>query len=353
MPDQTTSKGVNRKPADAGSRPVAVFAMDPDKTRYVFTAEHMHRLSDLCQLPADRPLQGFDGPDAERLLRDTEILITGWGCPRIDGAVLDRAPRLRLIAHAAGSVKRIVGAEVFRRGISVCHAAAANALPVAEYTVASVLLANKRIGRFHHLYTTEGGINDEMRALADGPIGNYRKRIGIVGASRIGRRVIELLQPFDLELFVYDPWIQSAEARKLGAQTCDLATVMGCDVVTLHAPLLDTTKGMIDADALARMPDGGTLINTARGAIVDQSALERELVSGRIDAVIDVTHPEVLPADSPLYRLPNVLITPHIAGAMGVERNRLGSLIVGQIERFVSGQKVGHLVNPDLLDREA
>jgi phosphoglycerate dehydrogenase-like enzyme len=110
---------------------------------------------------------------------------------------------------------------------------------------------------------------------------------------------------------------------------------------------------MIDARRLALLRDGATFINTARGALVDQEALVRELVSGRIRAAIDVTEPEVLPADSPLYDLPNVLLTPHIAGSVGAERERLGTLIVNEVERFVRGDRLKHAVEYATLDRMA
>jgi phosphoglycerate dehydrogenase-like enzyme len=105
-------------------------------------------------------------------------------------------------------------------------------------------------------------------------------------------------------------------------------------VVTLHPPVLDDTIGMIDAEMLALMPDGATLINTARGAIVDHAALERELRSGRISAVLDVTDPEPLPTRSPLYDLPNVFLTPHIAGSMGTELRRIGDDVVASLEHL-------------------
>ena len=128
---------------------------------------------------------------------------------------------------------------------------------------------------------------------------------------------------------------------------------MGSDIVSLHAPILPATRHMIDARRLALMRDGATLINTARGWLVDQAALEAELVSGRIDAVIDVTEPEVLPANSPLYDLPNVLLTPHIAGALGAERERLGDQVVAEVERYVQGGKLLHAITRERLERMA
>ena len=125
------------------------------------------------------------------------------------------------------------------------------------------------------------------------------------------------------------------------------------DVVSLHAPLLASTRGMIDARRLSLMRDGATLVNTARGAIVEGAALERELVSGRMSAVLDTTDPEQLPADSPLYQLPNVFLTPHVAGALGAETERLVECGLDELERYVRGEPLQHGIAREDLERLA
>jgi phosphoglycerate dehydrogenase-like enzyme len=184
--------------------------------------------------------------------------------------------------------------------------------------------------------------------------GNYGKVVGIVGASRIGRRVIELLRPFDLCVLVFDPYLPDAEAAALGVESVELDDLLArSDVVSLHAPLLPETRGLLDAGRLARLRDGAVLVNTARGGLVDTAALTRELASGRIEAVLDVTEPEVLPADSPLYDLENVLLTPHVAGSLGNETRRLGRLAVEEIERYARGEPFAHPVRLEDLARIA
>jgi phosphoglycerate dehydrogenase-like enzyme len=235
--------------------------------------------------------------------------------------------------------------------VKVTHAAAANALPVAEFTLAAILFSNKRVLEFRRLYA-EG--RPGRIPLMDQPIGNLRKAVGIVGASRIGRRVIELLRPFDFDLLLYDPYVARTEADVLGVTLTGLDELVAtADIVSLHAPSLTATRHMIDARRLRLMRDGATLINTARGRLVDHAALEAELVTGRINAVIDVTEPEILPRTSPLYDLPNVLLTPHIAGALGIERERLGALIVVELERYVRGEPLQHAIEPRALERIA
>ncbi len=334
-------------------RPGLAFAMDPARTAHVLAGPDRERLAERCRVLDPAPMLELASARSARILADTEILVTSWGCPPIDGRILRLAPRLRLIGHAAGTVKFLVGPEVFAAGIAVTHAAAANALPVAEFTLAAILFANKRVLQFRELFRRERAANANA-ALASRPIGNFRKTVGIIGASLIGRRVIELLRPFAFELLLYDPFVTAEEAAALGTRLVPLSELMrGSDIVSLHAPALPSTRHMLDAGMLALLRDGATFINTARGSLVDHAALEAELLTGRIDAVLDVTEPEPLPADSRLYDLPNVLLTPHVAGALGVERQRLGALIADEVERFVRGEPLRYRVDPALLDRSA
>jgi phosphoglycerate dehydrogenase-like enzyme len=334
------------------ARPTVVLAMHPELTRGLVAPEQLGRLCALCELPDAAPLASFGDPRADGLLGRAEVLLTGWGCPPLLPSVLDRAPRLRLVAHAAGTVKNHVTPECFARGVRVSSAAAANALPVAEYALAAILLANKRAFRLQRRYA-------ELRAGRLWPRelvipGNCGRVIGVVGASHTGRRLIELLRPFDFEILVHDPYLDAAGAAKVGAEPVELDELLRrSDVVTLHAPELPETRRMLDARRLGLLRDGAVLVNTARGALVDGEALVRELSSGRIDAVLDVTEPEVLPCDSPLYELPNVFLTPHIAGAIGGETTRLVELALDEIARFARGEPLAHEVRREEWERIA
>lgn len=333
-------------------RPHALLALAPRLTEGMFTEAHRARLEALCLVPAEEPLARLDDDRAARALADAEILLTSWGCPRLDTAVLARAPKLALVAHAAGTVKGHVTPDVFARGVRVSSAAAANAVPVAEYTVAAILLANKRAFRLASLYRQVRGFRFWAEEVPEP--GNLGKTVGIVGASHIGRRVLRALRAFDLRLLVADPYLSDGDARALGAELVPLEALLArSDVVSLHAPALPETRHLIDAAALARMRDGAILVNTARGHLVDHEALTRELVCGRLDAVIDTTEPEVLPPDSPLYDLPNVFLTPHIAGALAGERTRLVDLALDEIERFLRGEPLRHEIRAEDWERIA
>jgi phosphoglycerate dehydrogenase-like enzyme len=267
--------------------------------------------------------------------------------------VLELAPGLRLVAHLAGTVKGIVEPAVWQRGVAVVNAVAANAVPVAEFTLAAILFGNKQAFRLRRLYRERRRMLKPWSQAAP-DLGNYRKVIGIVGASRVGRRVVALLQPFDFSVLVYDPYLDAAAALAMGTEKVELDELMRrSDAVSLHAPATPATRGMIDRRRLALLRDGALLVNTARGALVDQAALIDETRSGRIDAILDVTEPDALPADSPLYDIPNVFLTPHIAGAQARETERMVELVFAEITRFIRGERLQHEVAADELERLA
>jgi phosphoglycerate dehydrogenase-like enzyme len=191
-------------------------------------------------------------------------------------------------------------------------------------------------------------------ALMDEPIGNYHRTVGLVGASRIGRRVAKMLAGFDFTVLLSDPFVTRGDPVLAGAELVDLDTLMArSDVVSVHAPSLPETRAMIGARQFKLMKHGAGFINTARGAVVDEAAMIAELQTGRIHAVIDVTDPEIPEAGSPLYSLPNVFLTPHLAGAVGTERLRLGQLAIEEVERFVAGKAMEFEIEPALLERLA
>lgn len=292
-------------------------------------------------------VDGFSTSAERAALAAAEVLVTGWRTPRIDEHVLDAAPNLRWILHVAGSVKEQLDPVVWERGIQVSSAVDANAVPVAEFTLAAILLANKRVIEIARTYR-------ERRASVDqaglGVVGNYRRVVGIVGASRIGRRVVDLLRPFDLDVQLFDPTLSAEQVRALGATPASLEDLCRtCDVVSVHAPSLPATHGLISAAHIASMPRGATLINTARGEIVDQEALTARVLAGDLHAVLDVTVPWVLPAHHPLYDHPHVLLTPHIAGSVGTEVDRMIDAQIDELRRISTGEALAHPVRAETL----
>jgi phosphoglycerate dehydrogenase-like enzyme len=317
----------------------------------LFRQDHLDTMNRVCQLVSNKPFRDLDTIAAE--LPRLEVLVTSWGCPRIDEDLIAQTPRLRLIAHLAGSVKGFIDDSVWRRGIRVVNAVAANAVPVAEYTIGAILFANKQVFQLNRFYLQ----HQENRApwTKEAPnVGNYGKTVGIVGASHVGTLVMQHLQNFDMRVLLYDPYVTPLDARQAGAYKVGLTELLSqSDVVSLHAPLLADTKTMLGARELSLMQDGATLINTARGGLIDQAALEAELARGRLFAILDTTTPEVLPRNNPLYRMPNVFLTPHIAGSLGDETQRLTDYIVAELERYYKGMQLKHQVKREHLARLA
>ncbi|MEV8590750.1 hydroxyacid dehydrogenase [Streptomyces sp. NPDC051180] len=322
-------------------RPRALFAMARHHRDALFPPAETRRLLASVDIDPDHVSQDLC---REPALEEAEILVTSWGCPVVDEEVLARAPALKAIVHAAGSVKHHVTPACWERGIAVSSAAAANAVPVAEYTVAAILFANKRVLDIGALYRRHRAPLDWSRLYPG--FGNHRRTVGVVGASLVGRKVLELLRPHDLDLLLSDPHVDPVQAAGLGARLVELdELVAASDVVSLHAPALPETRHLLDARRLSLMRDGTTLVNTARGSLVDTEALTAQAVAGRLHAVIDVTEPEVLPTASPLYSLPNVLLTPHIAGSLGGELLRISGSALDEVERYCSGRPFAHPVH--------
>ncbi|MEU2429918.1 hydroxyacid dehydrogenase [Streptomyces sp. NPDC007861] len=338
-------------PTPSGHRPRTLLAMEAHVHTQLLAEGAFDRLERVAAVDTGRFVSDF--ADADPIaLAETEVLFTHWGAPLLTADALSTMPRLRAVIHAAGSVKHHVTEAVWERGIAVSTAAGANALPVAEFTLAAILFTGKRVLDSARVYQEA---RDEVPLLPYfAGYGNHRRTVGIVGASRIGRRVLGLLRPFDFEVLLHDPYVEAAEAEELGAEAVDLdELVRRSHVVSIHAPQLPETRHMFDARRLALLRDGATLVNTARGSLVDTEALTEELVTGRIHAVLDVTEPDVLPAGSPLYTLPNVLLTPHIAGSLGNELVRMAHWATDEVERYAKGLPFAHGVSHDELARSA
>jgi phosphoglycerate dehydrogenase-like enzyme len=317
-----------------GDRLTAAFAMRADLPRRLFAAAELERIRGVADLNEEFTISDFQQADP-RLLAAVDVLITGWGCPRIGAAELAAMPRLRAIVHAGGTVKGHIGPDVWSRDILVTTAADANAYPVAEYTLAAILLAGKGVPELASAYAADPRFSAGSRP----DIGNYRRTVGIIGASRIGRRVIELLGAFDFTVLLHDPCLTDDDPVLARACRVSLDELFQrSSIVSVHAPLLPETTGMVGDRQFALMSPGSALINTARGAIVDHDALVQVVRAKGVRAILDVTVPEPLPAGHPLRGLPGVILTPHVAGSLGNELHRLGESAVCELELLAAGR---------------
>ena len=302
--------------------------------------------ADVIHHPGDEPA---DKAALIALLPAADACITSWDVAPLDADVLAAAPKLRAMAHAAGSVKRFVSDAVWSRGIQVTSAAPALARDVAETTIGLMIVGAKRIWPLAE-HVRDGG----WRASPAWPSRElHNSVVGLIGASNVGRHVIDLLRPFQATVLLYDPYVDEPEARRLGVEKVELADLARrADIVSIHAPSTPGTYRMVDRALLAAMKEDAVLINTARGALIDEPALIDELSKGRLFAFLDVTDPEPPAPDSPLRRLPNVVVTPHLAGCID-DCSRMGEMAVEELRRFFAGEPPICRITPDQFGRIA
>ncbi|WP_020389267.1 hydroxyacid dehydrogenase [Kribbella catacumbae] len=282
-------------------------------------------------------------PEAfQEALNGVEVLITGWGFPRLDGAHLALAPQLRFVMHSASSLRALISDAFWNSGIPVSQAGAAMAPAVAELSLTFTLSLLRRTHRLDHALRSGQGWQQARRIERARELG--QARIGVIGASRTGRSYVAACQALGAEVQLYDPHLSPDDP--LSSLSVTLPQLLATsDVVAVHAPATAETAGMIGAGEIAALPDGAAVVNTARSSILDMDAMFEAVASGRIDAALDVFDLEPLPEADRWRSLPNVLLTPHLAGATRESRWRAGWIVVDEIRRYLAGEPLQHAVS--------
>ena len=281
---------------------------------------------------------------------EIEAVFSSWGMPCLTEAqISERLPNLRCVFYAAGTVQYFAR-PFLHKGIRVFSAWAANAVPVAEFTLAQILLANKGFFQLDRRYRKEG-----YQAAADYAAhfdGNYHNKVGLLGAGMVGKKVIENLKPFDLEIEVFDPFLPDAAAKALGVRKTSLENIFQtCPVISNHLANNKETEGMLDYHLFSLMSPYAVFINTGRNAQVVVPDLIRAMqeAPGRT-ALLDVTDPEEpLPEGHSLWNVPNIIITPHRAGSQQGEIRRMGAYMTEEYQRVMAGQAPLYEVTMDML----
>lgn len=283
-------------------------------------------------------------------LKQAEVIFSGWGMAKIDEEFLAAAPNLKLVLYGAGSVRGFYTPEMVARGVRLCSAWQANAVPVAEFTYANIIFALKRVFPVVDIMR-KSRVWEKPFALP----GAFGTTVGLVSLGAIGRMVARYLSAHDVKVVAYDPFADPVYAKELGVDLVDLKTVFAkSDVVSIHAPLLDSTRGMIGGDLLASMREGASLINTARGQLIREDELAAVFAKrSDLSAYLDVVAEEPLAKDSPLWDLPNVYLTPHIAGSMDNECQRMGWYMFDELHRYLRGETLKYEVTPEIYERMA
>jgi len=316
-----------------------------------FDAPRARRLDRACDwtLAPDRRVSAR----LRRLLLEADALVTTWDSPRFGDELPALAPRLRLVAHCGGEVKGRFARSLFSR-LTIANAPGPMAPYVAELAVTFLLMAARRVdehraalrGRSSSVYGrlhTHGAGQETLRG----------RTLGILGLGRIGLETARLLQPFGARLVACDPHASPRLARASNVELVSLARLLSeSDELVVAAALTEKTRGLLGAAALRRLRDGATVVNVARGGIVDLDALTREVRRGRLRCALDVTDPlEPLPARHPLRRMRGAVLTPHVGAAQVAVRHAMADVVLDNLERFFAGRRVSTRVTPAMLDR--
>lgn len=320
---------------------LAAYFGDAGQIDRVYDRPEKEELDHLCHFPgAVINLENFERFADE--LASVEVIFTTWGMPLLEDSHLDLMPRLRAVFYAAGSVKEFAG-PMLERGITVMSARRFNAKPTAEFAFAQILLSMK--GYFLNLRQYR---EPEHKHTSHRGPGNYKECVALLGLGNVGTQLSKLLQATELEVLAYDPTLSAERAGELRVEPVSLeeAFARAC-VVSNHMPYLPETERIITAAHFASMRFRASFINTARGAIVDEPAMI-DVLRQRPDlqALLDVTYPEPPEKGSPLFHLPNVWLSGHIAGSVKHEVFRLGRACVDAFGDWRAGRKLSDAVNP-------
>ena len=278
--------------------------------------------------------------------KDCDAIITSWGSPRIDATVAEAAPRVKIVGHAAGTVKGFISEEIWDAGITVTSAAFVMGVYVGEFALCLTLAMLRTLPRYSYGAPREAW--NSIPCLGNETL--FGKTVGIIGLSHTGRSFLRLLPPFGCNVIAYDPYASEERAAELGVKLVSLDELLSTSkVISLHAPITEETKGMLSAEKLKLISDGAVFVNTARGILIDHDALAAELATGRFKAALDVTYPEPLPADHPLRQLPNVLLAPHIAGPTTDGMRDMFRSVVDDLKVFWAGETPKNIVTKQML----
>lgn len=327
-----------------------LFVLEKSFFEETYSSEDVDIIKSLVDIYA--PLQTRDiiagNPD---ILREADVIFSGWGILSDKDMPIEYLDNLKVLFYGAGSVKHFVNEKYWEKGVRVSSAAQANAVPVAEYTLAQILMAAKRCW----YYAAKVKYNRTFApSICDVP-GAFNSTVGLVSLGATAKMLYRYLTAFDFNLIAYDPYISSEDLRNIDIKMTDLNNIFEkSDIVSLHSPLTNETAGLITGDHFMRMKYGATLINTARGGLIREDEMV-DVLKRRPDmtVVLDVTVPEPPMRESLLYDLPNAIITPHIAGAMAGERRRLGRFVVDELRRYLSGRPLKGEIKHELLSIQA
>lgn len=321
------------------------FNLDRSVFDKCFSETTQQRLQKLVDLDLRVPAAGeLTATLLRKIARDCDGIICGWGSLPLDEDLLSSASQLRIALHCGGTIRNIATPAMWKRGVRVTSAANVNGIPVAEYCLGMVLMCFRDVFAQQLRFHAHG-----RRAWNVPKICSYLgSTVGIIGMGNAGKHLLKLLGNFRMHTLIHSFYPFSSPP---GVEHVELDQLMRrSDAVILLAPNLPEYRHMIDGRRLKLMRDGAFFINAARGALVDEGALIQELESGRITACLDITNPEPPVEGSPLYQLPNCILTPHVAGSIGNECLQLGDQVLRELEHYLAGHPFENEITEKMLE---
>ena len=327
----------------------AFFGESQERLDYVYAQGRRERVAEIVDLYPERIcLENFDVHVDQ--LQDLEVIFGTWKISQLQKAHLERLPNLKIVFYGAGTVQNFAR-PMLEHGVRVCSAWKANAVPVAEYTLAQILLANKGFyTNIRDCQTYASRKNSPFKGR-----GNFGATVALLGAGAIGSLLIDLLKPFHLELVVFDPFLPAERAAEMGVRKVSLeAAFLEGDIVSNHLANNEQTRGMLHGGHFSLLQNHATFINTGRGATVVELDLIAELENRpTLTALLDVTMPEPPDEGSPFYSLDNAYLTSHIAGSLNDEVVRMADYMIEEFQRYEACEELQHEVSPDMIDTMA
>ncbi len=313
----------------------------------VFGQGRRERIAEISDLyPHVISAANFDEHAA--LLSEVEVIFASWGIPRFSDYHFARLPKLKAVFYAAGNVRAFAD-PLIERGIVLVGAWDTNAIATAEMCLAQILLALRGYFRTVRLYA-ERHDREVRRSFARPGING--ETIGLIGLGKIGTKLRHLLADYPLKVIAHDPFLTSERAAELNVERVSLDDVFRrAMVVSNHIPDLPTTRRVLAARQFDSLRDGATFINSGRGAQLVEEDLIRTLIARPdLTALLEVTDPEPPADDSPLWTLPNVIISPHIGGTIGDEVVRLADCVIEEFEAWAAGRSLRHEITAAILE---
>ncbi len=325
-----------------------------DKIYTVFSQKILNKLRKLTDIDVATCYDKEYIINNKKLFNDVNFIFSTWGMPFFTkDEILTIFPSLKNIFYAAGSVQHFAR-PFLECNISIHSAYKANAVPVAEYTVSQIILANK--GFFQNCYYQSRNQTQKAIDLRQNIRGTYGCKIGIIGAGTIGSTVIKMLKSaYNVEILVFDPFLDDMKAYKMGVKKTSLHELFAnCSVISNHLANNEKTKNMLDYSCFCLMSKYSTFINTGRGAQVVENDLIRALKEDTtLSAILDVTDPEPPLEDSQLYSIPNIFLTSHIAGSLGDELFRMAEYMLDDFKMVLANDHPIHQITLDMLQNMA